>query len=102
MAIEAVDSAARGLRSRRQAPAIGAGALIRRLDWLLFAALAALAAYGLWAINGITMHDPGGSVVQRQGIYVLGGVAAASSARSSSTLRSIGASTARSTSARWA
>ena len=73
MAIEAVDSAARGLRSRRQAPAIGAGALIRRLDWLLFAALAALAAYGLWAINGITMHDPGGSVVQRQGIYVLGG-----------------------------
>jgi rod shape determining protein RodA len=73
MAIEAVDSAARGLRPRRQAPAIGAGALIRRLDWLLFVALAALAAYGLWAINGITMHDPGGSVVQRQGIYVLGG-----------------------------
>ena len=73
MAIEAVDSAARGLRSRRQAPAIGAGALIRRLDWLLFAALAALAAYGLWAINGITMHDPGGSAMQRQGVYVLGG-----------------------------
>ena len=73
MAIEAVDSAARGLRPRRQAPAIGAAALFRRLDWLLFAALAALAAYGLWAINGITMHDPGGSVVQRQGIYVLGG-----------------------------
>jgi rod shape determining protein RodA len=73
MAIEAVDSAARGLRPRRQAPAIGAGALIRRLDWLLFAALAALAAYGLWAINGITMHDPGGSAMQRQGVYVLGG-----------------------------
>ncbi len=74
MAIEAVDSTARGLRPRRHAPSIGAGALIRRLDWLLFAALAALAAYGLWAINGITMHDPGGSVVQRQGIYVLGGL----------------------------
>jgi rod shape determining protein RodA len=73
MAIEAVDSAARGLRPRRSAPAIGAGALVRRLDWLLLAALAGLAAYGLWAINGITMHDPGGSVLQRQGIYVLGG-----------------------------
>jgi rod shape determining protein RodA len=48
--------------------------MVRRLDWLLFGALAALAAYGLWAINGITMHDPGGSVVQHQGVYVLGGV----------------------------
>jgi rod shape determining protein RodA len=74
MAIEAVDSAARGLRPRREAPAIGAGGMVRRLDWLLFGALAALAAYGLWAINGITMHDPGGSVVQHQGVYVLGGV----------------------------
>jgi len=73
MAIEAVDSAARGLRPRRATPAVGAGALVRRLDWLLLAALAALAAYGLWAINGITIHDAGGSMMQRQGVYVLGG-----------------------------
>ena len=59
MAIEAVDSAARGLRPRRQAPAIGAGALVRRLDWLLLAALAALVVYGLWAIDGITHARPG-------------------------------------------
>ena len=73
MAIEAVDSAARGLRPRRHAPAISAGGLVRRLDWPLLGALAALAAYGLWAIDGITKHDPGGSVVQRQGLYVFAG-----------------------------
>jgi rod shape determining protein RodA len=73
MAIEAVDPAARGLRPRRNARAIGAGALVRRLDWLLLGALAALAVYGLWAINGITMHDPGGSAMHRQAVYVLGG-----------------------------
>jgi rod shape determining protein RodA len=73
MAIEAVDPAARGLRPRRSAPAIGFGGLLRRLDWLLFGALLALAAYGLWAINGITMHDPGGSSLQRQAVYVAGG-----------------------------
>ena len=44
MAFEAVDSTARGLRPRRAAPAIGAGGLIRRLDWLLFGALIALVA----------------------------------------------------------
>jgi len=73
MAIEAVDPAARGLRPRRYAPAIGAGSLIRRLDWPLLGALAALVAYGLWAIDGITRHDPGGSALQRQGLYVFAG-----------------------------
>jgi rod shape determining protein RodA len=73
MAIEAVDPAARGLRPRRHAPAIGAGSLIRRLDWTLLGALVALVAYGLWAIDGITRHDPGGSALQRQGMYVVAG-----------------------------
>jgi rod shape determining protein RodA len=73
MAIEAVDSAARGLRPRRHAPSAGAGVLVRRLDWPLLGALAALAAYGLWAINGITINDPGGSVMQREAVYVAGG-----------------------------
>ncbi|HST19189.1 MAG TPA: rod shape-determining protein RodA [Gaiellaceae bacterium] len=73
MAIEAVDPAARGLRPRRHAPAIGAGSIIRRLDWPLLGALAALVAYGLWAIDGITRHDPGGSALQRQGLYVVAG-----------------------------
>lgn len=73
MAIEAVDSAARGLRPRRHAPAAGAGALVRRLDWPLLAAVVALAIYGLWAIDGITQHDPGGSVLQREGVYAFGG-----------------------------
>jgi rod shape determining protein RodA len=73
MAIEAVDPAARGLRPRRHAPAIGAGSVIRRLDWPLLGALAALVAYGLWAIDGITRHDPGGSALQRQGLYVFAG-----------------------------
>jgi rod shape determining protein RodA len=73
MAIEAVDPAARGLRPRRHAPAIGAGSLVRRLDWVLLGALGALVAYGLWAIDGITRHDPGGSALQRQGMYVFAG-----------------------------
>jgi rod shape determining protein RodA len=73
MAIEAVDPAARGLRPRRHAPTIGAGSIVRRLDWPLLGALAALVAYGLWAIDGITRHDPGGSALQRQGLYVLAG-----------------------------
>src|SRR5207248_10598674 len=39
------------------------------LDWLLLGALVALTAYGLWAIDGITRHDPGGSAVDRQALY---------------------------------
>src|SRR5947208_15528335 len=73
MSIEAVDTRARGLRPRREADALGLGGALRRLDWLLLAALVATAAYGLWAIDGITMHDPGGSAVTRQALYALAG-----------------------------
>jgi rod shape determining protein RodA len=73
MSIEAVDTRARGLRARPAAHAAGIG-LLARLDWLLLAALAALVGYGLWAIDGITMHDVGGSAVSRQALYAFAGV----------------------------
>src|SRR3954454_14958160 len=73
MSIEAVDTRARGLRPRREADALGLGGALRRLDWLLLAALAATAAYGLWAIDGITMHDVGGSAMTRQALYAFVG-----------------------------
>jgi rod shape determining protein RodA len=69
MSIEAVDMRARGLRPRREADAIGLGGALRRLDWLLLGALVGVVAYGLWAIDGITRHDPGGSAATRQGLY---------------------------------
>jgi rod shape determining protein RodA len=69
--IEAVDTRARGLRSRRE-EAIAAASVVRRLDWILLAATGALVAYGLWAIAGITRHDVSGNAnyyVVRQGVY---------------------------------
>jgi rod shape determining protein RodA len=73
MTIEAVDRRARGLRAQRTAEAVGLGGVLRRLDWLLLAALAATAGYGRWAIDGITMHDVGGSSMTRQALYVFAG-----------------------------
>ncbi len=73
MSIEAIDRRARGLRTQHRAEAIGIGGVLRRLDWLLLAALAATAGYGLWAIDGITMHDAGGSAMTRQALYVFVG-----------------------------
>jgi rod shape determining protein RodA len=75
MTIEAVDTRARGLRPRRVAESIGVVGMLRRLDWLLLLAMIALVAYGLWAIDGITMHDVGGSALPRQALYaVVGGL----------------------------
>jgi rod shape determining protein RodA len=74
MAIEAVDRRARGLRPRRAAEVVGAAAFARRLDWLLLAAVGGIVGYGLWAIDGITRHDPGGSLAGRQAIYACVGV----------------------------
>ena len=67
MAIETVDARARGFRPRQEAVTIGA--LLRRLDWILLAGLAATVAYGLVAIAAITRHDPGGSALHRQALY---------------------------------
>ena len=76
--IEAVDTRARGLGSRR-GEAVGAASIVRRLDWILLAATGALVAYGLWAVAGITRHDVAGNpnyYVVRQGVYVGIGLAA--------------------------
>jgi rod shape determining protein RodA len=73
MSIEAVDTRARGLRTRRQLEALSLADRLRRLDWLLLAAHAAVVAFGLWAIDGITMHDVGGSALHRQAGYVFAG-----------------------------
>ena len=76
--IEAVDTRARGLGTRR-GEAVGAASIVRRLDWILLAATGALVAYGLWAVAGITRHDVAGNAnyyVVRQGVYVGIGLAA--------------------------
>jgi rod shape determining protein RodA len=67
--IEAVDARARGLRPRRAGDHAGVFEVVRRLDLLLLAAVLASVAYGLWAIDGITKLDPGGSAASRQGLY---------------------------------
>jgi rod shape determining protein RodA len=57
-------------RRRNREDALSA---VRRLDWVLFAALAGLIAYGLIAISGITRHDVTGDpgyFVTRQGIFL--------------------------------
>jgi rod shape determining protein RodA len=74
MGIEVVDSRARGLRPRRELQAAGVADLVRRLDWLLMGALAAVTAYGLWAIDGITRNDAGGSALGHQVLFTVAGV----------------------------
>ena len=59
----------------RSAPRQGIDVLayVRRLDWLLVAAVGALVAYGLWAVSGITRYDVEGNesyYVVRQAIAV--------------------------------
>jgi rod shape determining protein RodA len=58
---------------RRRAEASGVVGFLRRLDWVMFVALAGLVAFGLWAIDGITRHDVAGDpeyYVARQSIFV--------------------------------
>jgi rod shape determining protein RodA len=69
--IEAVDSRAKGLGTPRAAEALAVGDFLRRLDWLLMAAFAALLAYCLWAIDGITATT--GTQTHRQITYAVGG-----------------------------
>jgi rod shape determining protein RodA len=73
LTIEAVDTRARGLRGRREPEAVGLSGALRRLDWLLLAALVGVTAYGLWAIDGITLRDAGGSSLSRQALYACAG-----------------------------
>jgi rod shape determining protein RodA len=67
--IEAVDSRTRGLRAGRVGDSAGPFELVRRLDFLLLLAVLGSLGYGLWAIDGITRLDAGGSALGRQGLY---------------------------------
>ncbi|HWG55162.1 MAG TPA: rod shape-determining protein RodA [Gaiellaceae bacterium] len=62
----------------REHAAAGVIAFLRNLDWILFAAVGALVAYGLWAVAGITRFDVEGNpnyYVVRQAVAVgIGGV----------------------------
>jgi rod shape determining protein RodA len=55
-----IDYASSGTRSptREHVDVVG---FIRRLDWFLLVAVAALVAYGLWAVAGITRYDVEGN-----------------------------------------
>jgi rod shape determining protein RodA len=72
--IESVDARARGLRTRRASDRFGPLEVVRRLDAMLLLAVLGALAYGLWAIDGITKLDPGGSAVGRQGLYAATGL----------------------------
>jgi rod shape determining protein RodA len=65
-------------RARRREEAADVASFVRRLDWVLVAATAALVGYGLWAIAGITRHDVAGDAnyyLTRQIVYaVIGGI----------------------------
>jgi rod shape determining protein RodA len=74
MTIEAVDPRSRALRNQSRAATPGLVGIASRLDWLLVVATAAAVGYGLWAINGITAHEPGGSAAARQGLYAAVGI----------------------------
>jgi len=54
------------------------GSFLRNLDWALLLAVAALVAYGLWAVSGITKNDIAGDsnyYVVRQAAFALLGLA---------------------------
>ena len=60
----------------RAATRADAHSLLARLDWILLGGVAAVVAYGLWAISGITRHDVAGDpdyFVVRQSIFVAAG-----------------------------
>src|SRR5262245_30414525 len=75
MSTQAADRGARGLRPTAGIDALGAFGLVRRVDWVLLAAVMAILVYGLRAIDGITRHDPGGSLAGRQALYAAVGCA---------------------------
>jgi rod shape determining protein RodA len=61
----------------RSASAIDIAHVVRRLDWTMLLAVAALLSYGLWLLNGITRNDiPGDPTyyVMHQAVYAAVGV----------------------------
>jgi rod shape determining protein RodA len=72
-----VDYASRAASRARRREAVGVASIVRRLDWVLIGAVAALVAYGLWAIADITRHDVTGNAhyyLTRQAGYAAIGV----------------------------
>jgi rod shape determining protein RodA len=62
---------------RRRAEATSAVSFVRRIDWVMLAAVAGLVAFGLWAIGGITRLDVPGDTqyyVFRQSIFAFVGL----------------------------
>jgi rod shape determining protein RodA len=69
--VEYVGSREAAARARRR-EAGEVASFVRRLDWVLIAAVAALVGFGLWGIGGITRHDVPGDpdyYVTRQAIF---------------------------------
>jgi rod shape determining protein RodA len=67
-------SAPRRARRYPRADTARAVSFVRRLDWIMLAAVAGLVAFGLWAIDGITRLDVAGNpdyYVERQAIFAL-------------------------------
>jgi rod shape determining protein RodA len=72
-----IDYAGRNVPNTRTLDVPGLAAVARRLDWVLLLAAAALVAYGLWAISGITRFDIPGDTdyyVVRQAVAAMLGV----------------------------
>ena len=78
MAIEYAGARGASRRARRLESA-QAVSFIRRLDWILLAAVGALVAFGLWVVAGVTRDDVPGDpdyFVFRQALHLAVGVAA--------------------------
>ena len=80
--VQYIGTAATARRRRRRPSSVGQAddsPLLARLDWTLLAASAALVAYGLWAIGGITRHVVPGDAnyyLSRQFVFVAVGLLA--------------------------
>jgi rod shape determining protein RodA len=72
-----VDYASRAAVRQRRRETTDVATFVRRLDWVLIGAVAALVTYGLWAIADITRHDVTGDpryFLTRQMVYASIGV----------------------------
>jgi rod shape determining protein RodA len=80
--VQYIGTAATARRRRRRPSSVGRAddsSLLARLDWTLLLASAALVAYGLWAIGGITRHVVSGDpnyYLSRQFVFVAVGIVA--------------------------
>jgi rod shape determining protein RodA len=74
--VDYVSNTRAAARARRR-EAADVASFVRRLDWVLVAAVSGLVGYGLWAIAGITYHDVPGDpdyYLTRQIVFVVIGI----------------------------